>query len=374
MLLMALDHVRDYFHIDAFTVDPLDPAGNPALFFTRWITHYCAPVFVFLSGISAYLSGLKKTPGEHSLFLFKRGLFLIVAEFTIVTFGWTFNPNFNILVMQVIWAIGASMLAMALISRLPLKGILLLAVCILAGHNLLDYAEARHQGGFTFFQSAMHSGGFAYFPFAPGHGFVVVYPLLPWIGIMALGYCFGAVYRSDFNPQRRRRLLLYTGAGLIVLFVLLRLLNGYGNPQTWQAGSTAMQTLLAFLHVSKYPPSLMFTAMCLGPALLYLAFSESAQGRISSVFQVYGKVPFFYYLLHIYLIHLLAVGLFLVSGYGVQDIPSPGSMFWFRPVDMGFGLPAVYLVWLLVLLLLYRPCKWYAAFKKRSSHVLFRYI
>jgi uncharacterized membrane protein len=372
MVLMALDHVRDFFHAGSMSLDPLDPQTTTIpLYFTRWITHFCAPVFVFLSGISAYISSRRKTPSEFSVFLIKRGLFLILVEVTVITFGWTFNPFFNLMVLQVIWAIGASMVLLGLLSRLPMNFILFLSIAIIAGHNLLDPIEARMNGNTGFLIDALHHGGFRFYPVMKSHGLLIVYPLIPWLGIMLAGFWTGRFFTNGFNASARRK-FLYAGIGISLGFLVLRYLNVYGDPGKWKQWPDAVQTLMSFLDTCKYPPSLLYSMMTIGPALIFLALCSDHAGKLKSILSVYGNVPFFYYVLHIYLIHILCVGLFFVSGYGAEDIRA--GMFFFKPDQMGFGLPGVYMVFALVLLILYFPCKWFAGYRSRHNFRILKYM
>lgn len=374
MAIMALDHVRDYFHISAMTQDPMDPQTTSIpLYFTRWITHYCAPIFVFLSGISAYLSSRKKTQAEASLFLIKRGLFLVLMEVSVVCFGWTFNPFFNTFVLQVIWAIGMSMVVLGLLNRLPVRFIAFIGLIIVAGHNLLDLLESgKSQMGF--FWDAFHRGGFSYYALTDNRGILIIYPVLPWIGILLLGYAAGQLFTDKFTPEKRHRILLTVGLGAMVAFVVLRFMDGYGDTGHWVQQSSFSKTLMDFLDVRKYPPSLIFTLMTLGPACVFLALTDRVHNRFTEWLVVYGKVPFFYYLLHIYLIHVLCMIYFYASGHGHSEIISPDSFFLFRPSDMGVSLLVTWIIWLLVLGLLYYPCRQYAAFKKSRKHWIFSYI
>ncbi|MBC7426371.1 MAG: DUF1624 domain-containing protein [Bacteroidia bacterium] len=375
MALMALDHTRDFFHSNIGGHDPLDlDFTTPAHFMTRWITHYCAPVFVFLAGMSAYLSGLKRSKADLSRFLITRGLWLVVVEITVVTFGWTFNPAYPVLLLQVIWAIGISMVALGIAVQLPYKYILVIAIIIIAGHNLLDYPEASHTGSFSFIWDVLHHGRFSFFPYLEGHNLVVVYPVIPWIGIILIGYCFGKLYEPDFDVSERKKILLYSGLGMICFFIILRLLNSYGNPFHWETQKSVLFTLFSFVDVCKYPPSLLFTCLTIGPALVFLAFSENIKSRLSQVLTVFGKVPFFYYILHIYIIHIGAVILFYASGYTSADIGGASALFLFKPNGMGFNLVGVYLIWLLLLVILYYPCKWFAGYKSRHEKAWLSYL
>lgn len=377
MAIMALDHVRDYFHQGL--PDPMDlSATTPALFFTRWITHYCAPIFVFLSGISAYLSGIRRGRGELGIFLVKRGFWLLLIEVTIVTFGWTFKPAYPVFILQVIWAIGLSMVVLGLLSQLPWYVVFSIALVIICGHNLMDTWNIDRSDATTrWLWDALHHGSFP--PYVDAHGvphvprFIVIYPVLPWIGVMSLGFCMGRLYEPSFDAGKRKTLLLLTGLGMILAFAILRYWNVYGDPRPWKPQANALYSLFDILHVQKYPPSLLFTCMTIGPAMLFLAFSERWNGRLARWVTVFGRVPFFYYILHIYTIHLLTVVLFYASGYTNADI-GKGSMFNFRPTEMGFNLAGVYAVWLAVLLILYFPCRWYNKLKGSRSDWWLSYV
>lgn len=375
MMVMALDHVRDFFHNDAMQHDPLDLATTtPLLFFTRWITHFCAPVFVFLAGSSAYLSGLKKTKKELSKFLITRGLWLVFAEFVIIGFGWTFDLFYHAIVFQVIWAIGISMVILGLMVHLPYTVLLCTGLFIVLGHNLLDPLEAAHSQPFGFWWDLLHHGSFAQYPFMPGHAALIIYPFVPWTGLMLLGYCMGKVFSPAVSIGQRRKILIAAGAGLLLLFVLLRWSNLYGDPFPWQPQQRFTYTLLSFIRVHKYPPSLLYTCITIGPALLLLAFTEGVKNRFTNMASVFGRVPFFYYIMHVYLIHLLVMIVFFASGFGSADIVTDGSPFLFRPPQLGFGIAGVYLMWLLVLVLLYPLCKWYDTYKQTHRKWWLSYV
>lgn len=364
MIIMALDHVRDFFHSEAFLDDPLNLATTtPMLYFTRWITHFCAPVFVFLSGISAYLSGTKKSKQQHSWFLIKRGFWLVIVEFTLVSFGWTFNPFFNIFVMQVIWAIGVSMMALGLLIHLPIRAIAVISLILIAGHNSLDASEAVIQGQAGFVWDVLHRGHFTLYPIWGNHAFLIVYPLIPWVGIMGMGYCLGTLYQSNFTPMKRKKILFTSGVVLILCFVLVRGLNGYGDPHPWSYQSSPGFILLSFLNVTKYPPSLAFCGIMIGPALLFLAVSETWNHAITKPILVFGKVPFFYYIVHLYLIHVSCVIFFFATGYSTSEIVSSDTPFLFRPQTFGYSLTIVYAIWVAVVAILYYPCKRYLSYK-----------
>jgi uncharacterized membrane protein len=362
IVLMALDHVRDYFTDVRF--DPLDPTQTSAmLYLTRWITNFCAPVFVLLAGTSAYLHGKRSTRGELSRFLLTRGLWLVVLEWTVVTLAWTFNFKWELgLIMQVIWAIGASMIVLAALVHLPVRivGAIGLAICLL--HNLLDGVPRPESVLWGTVWSILHVQS----PVAIGY---VHYPLLPWIGVMAVGYALGRVF--DMDTTSRRQTLVTLGAAAIAAFFVMRLINGYGDPQPWEIQRDAGRTLMAFFNVEKYPPSLMYLLATLGPALLVLAQLEQARGWFARVLETFGRVPLFFYVAHIALAHLAAGLLAMWMGYGTAVL---NNFFFEFPTTWGVSLPAVYVAWLLVLVTLYPACRWFAGVKRRRRDWWLSYL
>lgn len=362
IVLMALDHVRDYFTIARF--DPLDVAQTtPGLYLTRWITHFCAPIFVLLAGTSAYLIAQRMPRAAVSAFLAKRGLWLIVLEVTVVQFAWTFRLDYPFGVfLQVIWAIGVSMLVLSLLVRLPLGAIFAIGAVLVAGHNLLDAIQPAAFGRFAVLWQILHVQGPAPFGF-------VAYPLIPWIGIMALGYALGTVF--TWEAARRRRVLAMLGAGALVAFVPLRFLGLYGDPQPWDREATGLASLGSFLDVEKYPPSLLYTLVTLGPGLLALAALERAGGWFATLFETYGRVPLFAYVVHIALAHLFAGLAALATGHGTAVI---SSVYFTYPPGWGFGLGGVYLWWLIVLVVLYPMCRWFGEVKRRRRDWWLAYL
>jgi uncharacterized membrane protein len=366
MVIMALDHVRDFFHIHANTDDPLNlDTTTPLLFFTRWITHFCAPVFVFLSGTSIYLQSLRKTKKELSGFLIKRGLWLIIAELTIVTFAITFNPFYNFVVLQVIWTIGISMVILGLLIWLPFNIILALGLVIVLGHNLLDIPEAAPGFKAGFWWDLFHSGKLSLYPFAPNHFIAILYPFIPWTGLMLLGYCTGIFFTAKFSPRQRQKILTLMGVAALLIFIVVRFINIYGDPVAWTVQRNGFITFLSFIKVQKYPPSLMYMCVTAGCALLALSFLETFKNSFTRIMLVYGRVPFFYYILHFYLVHLLAAIAFFLRGHSVQDaIDSARNLpFIFIIPGEGYSLAAVYIVWLAMVIFLYPLCKWYDRYK-----------
>jgi uncharacterized membrane protein len=364
MALMALDHARDFF--GASGPNPRDVA-EPALFLTRWITHFCAPVFIFLAGVSAFLYGARgRSISEVSRFLFTRGFFLIVMEFTIVRFGWTFSLNATSFFASVIWVIGASMVALSVLIWLPRAALALLAIALIAGHNLFDGVRAETLGGAGWLWTILHQPGNVAIGEA---GVYVLYPLIPWIGVMAAGYVLGPIFQRD--PATRRRWLIALGAALTAGFILLRASNLYGDPAAWQVQDNWLSTVLSFINCEKYPPSLLYLMMTIGPALVLLAVFEGARGRLARWITTFGRVPFLYYVAHIYLLHLLAGAMVLAIYDDLSWMTaSPPS----KPADYGLSLPGVYAVWLIALAMLYPLCRWFAGLKQRRKEWWWSYL
>jgi uncharacterized membrane protein len=366
MVLMVLDHTRDFFSSSA--MNPRD-VHNPALFLTRWVTHFCAPIFIFLAGLSAFLYGTRgRTKPEVSLFLFTRGAWLVLLELTVVVFGWSFNPAFNFFVLQVIWGIGWSMIALAGLIYLPRVALAAFAIVMIAGHNLLDGIRADQLQGFTSLWLLLHEPGF--FQVAPGVKVLALYPLVPWIGVMAAGYACGPVL--TFPEQQRRRWLVAAGVFLIGIFVALRASNVYGDPAAWQAYPSWSASILSFINCEKYPPSLLYLAMTLGPGLIALALFENARGRVAGWLITFGRVPFFFYIAHIYLLHVVAVTAVALSGEDLAWLfQDPIAT---KPEGYGVSLPLIDVLWLGFLLILYPVCRWFAALKQRRQDWWLSYL
>jgi uncharacterized membrane protein len=366
MIIMAIDHVRDFFHKDAFLYSPTDLAQtNVPLFFTRFITHYCAPVFVFLAGISAYLYGAKKSREELAFFLFTRGLWLVFAEMFIITLTTTFNPTYPFFNLQVIWAIGISMIILSALVHLNLRVILWLGIVCIAAHNLLDGFHVPGTGAGSVFWSFLHEpGDFRIGPFT----FLIRYPVLPWIGIIAVGYYFGHFYSPAYNETDRKKMFLLVGIASVLLFLFFRSANLYGDAAHWSVQGSVVFSLLSFLNVTKYPPSLLYALMTLGPALIFLAVAERPLNRLTEKISVFGRVPMFYYILHLFFIHLFAVAGAALSGYHASDMVLLTHRVNSVPALKGYGfsLPVVYLVWAGLILLLYPLCKWFDRYKRAN--------
>jgi uncharacterized membrane protein len=372
MVIMALDHVRDYFHVTANTADPLDVVNlNTPLYFTRWVTHFCAPIFVFLSGTSIYLQSLRKTKKELGIFVIKRGLWLIFVEWTIVAFAWTFNPYFNIFPFQVIWAIGISMvlLGLLLLINTPYKPILIIGFLIVLGHNALDFLEADTGFKANFWWDILHSGSFKFYTISGNHSALLVYPFLPWTGLMILGYSLGKLFESNISAEERAKKLRIGGILLLLLFIAVRFTNLYGDPIDFVSQSTFIQSFLSFIKVNKYPPSLMFMCITIGIGMIALSYLENVKRKFTVVMRTYGRTAFFYYILHLYLIHLIAVAFYFIHGNTMSEVWNIGKNFPFLFVVPGQGesLIVVYIIWIAVVIALYPLCKWYDNYKVKHK-------
>jgi len=367
MIIMALDHARDYFNRSAYLFDPTDLQHTTvALFFTRWVTHFCAPVFMLLSGISAWLYGRKNGRPAAAFFLLTRGLWLIIAELLIVTLGWTFNLHYGIFILQVIWAFGISMIVLSglLYAR---RGVLLaVALLLIAGHDALDGIHVSGSGFPAILWSFLHvQAGFT----AGRFNFFIGYPILPWIGLIALGYWFGELYHPDRDPTERRRLLSRLGWGAIGLFILLRAVDGYGDPSPWSIQRNLVYTVLSFINVSKYPPSLLYILLTIGPALIFLSVAERPLTAVTRPLALVGRVPMFYYLVHIYFLHALAVVAAAVSGFPPAAMVNLTNWVTANPQlkGYGFGLDIVYAVWIGTVIVLYPLCRWFDRYKRSHA-------
>ncbi|MDQ3208714.1 MAG: heparan-alpha-glucosaminide N-acetyltransferase domain-containing protein [Gemmatimonadota bacterium] len=368
MVIMALDHTRDFFGIPGQNPVDLTTASAP-LFLTRWITFFCAPVFFLLTGAGAYLSLARRGPGGLSRYLLSRGLWLIVLDVVVVRcLGYQFNFDFRVTLLVVLWALGWAMIALAGLSRLPATVTAALGVVMIVGHNLLDGVQSASP-----IWAILHAPGFVVN--TPAHVVFAAYPLIPWIGVTAVGFGLGQIYRWD--DERRRAYLLRLGMALIVAFVVIRGINVYGDPSPWSSMPTAGFTVLAFLNVTKYPPSLLFLLMTLGPALFFLGAVDRHTPRLLRPANVIGKVPLFYYVLHFALIHMLAVATCLVrygSAHWMFESPDLANYPFTPPPGWGYPLPVVYGVWAGVVLAMYPLCAWFAALKRRRGDTWLSYV
>jgi uncharacterized membrane protein len=361
MILMALDHTRDFFGNSG--INPTNPATTTVpLFFTRWVTHFCAPTFFLLTGTGAFLAGRRKSKSELSRFLFTRGLWLIFLELVVSRgLGWQFNFDYRVTLLIVIWALGWAMIVLSGLVYLPASVVTAFGVVMIACHNLFDSVNSTNP-----LWLILHSPGFVFT--SSRYTIFVTYPLIPWIGVTAAGYGLGQVY--GWPADRRRVLLLRLGLVFAALFVVLRGINVYGDPNRWSAQKSAAFTVLSFLNTTKYPPSLLYFLMTLGPALLFLWAVDTGTPSWLRPALIFGKVPMFYYLLHIPLIHLLAMAA-CYACYGqvhwMFESPNLGSFPITAPPGWGYSLPVVYLVWIVVVVTLYPLCRWFAGVRQRRN-------
>jgi uncharacterized membrane protein len=373
MLLMAIDHTRDYF-TSVVNIDPTDPVHSwPALFVTRWITHICAPGFIALAGTSVFLQRQRgKSRGQIEKLLVTRGLWLVFLEVTLISFGWSFAlaPG-----LQVIWAVGVSMIFLAALQRLSTAAIGAVGAAIVVLHDLFDPIKAASLGAGAILWKFLHEPGLLLLHGQPVG--MVAYPIVPWIGVICLGYAFGPIAVS--TPARRQRFAIILGVSFLFVFSLLRLFHGYGDHDLFRHLATPAETFMSFLDVEKYPPSLQYLLATLGVVLLLYAFFDFAVTRdwlprLRAFVETYGRVPFFYYVLHIYLLHATALVLTAAQHRDWRFWLIPGAVF-FRHLDgWGYSLPGVYLVWLIVVLVLYFPCRWFARLKARRRDWWLSYL
>ncbi len=373
MIIMALDHTRDFFTNAAFLPNDLSQT-TPAYFFTRWITHFCAPVFFLLTGTGAYLSLRRKSTRELSRFLLTRGLWLIFLDAVVLRcLAMQFNFDFHVTFLVVLWALGWAMIVLALLVYLPDIVVAVFGILLIAGHNLFDSIGPSSFGRFAPLWSILHVPSLI--SENPQHIVFVGYPLIPWVGVTAVGYVLGRIF--DWSRDRRKAFLLRLGLGLTAAFILLRAVNIYGDPAPWAPQKSALFTVLSFLNTTKYPPSLLFLLMTLGPALLFLRAVDNRTPPFLRPALIYGKVPLFYYVLHFPLLHLLAVVICAIRYghiYWMFQSPTLGQYPFTRPPGWGFGLPSVYLIWACVVIALYPVCRRYAALKQPSSNAWLSYL
>ena len=379
MVIMTLDHTRDFFHAGAMAFSPEDlTRTTPFLFFTRWITHICAPVFLFTAGIGAYLrlerSG--STKGELSRFLLTRGLWLVFIELTVMRLAMNFSLDARYpVLLLVLWALGMSMVALAALIHLPRRVLIAGSIAVIVLHNALDGVQASQFGALAGFWNVLHQPGVF---FVAGIPVVAGYPLVPWVAVMALGFSAGPIF--SLEPQERRRLLVRWGTVSIVAFFAVRALNVYGDPAPWSVQPSAALTVVSFFRTTKYPPSLDFLLMTIGPALLLLAFFERRGLRSTHPLVIVGRVPFFYYVAHFWVLHVLASSLAWLRygsaslGFLFNPLPSMGAPRAMFPEDFGYPLWVTYVVWISVVLLLYPACKWFAAVKARRRDWWLSYL
>ena len=365
MAIMVLDHARDFFGGSSMNPRDVHDAG---LFLTRWITHFCAPIFVFLAGVSAFLYGSRgRSNGEVARFLLSRGLWLILIEITVVRFALTFNLAYDFVFLQVIWAIGCAMVLLAGLIYLPRWAIATFALTMILGHNLLDGIAAG--GSWHWLWVITHAPGV--FKPTPNMEIMSVYSLVPWVAVMAAGYALAPVF---MQPQaQRRRTLLRVGLLVTAGFVALRATNLYGDPAPWTPQDGFLPTLLSFINCEKYPPSLLYLAMTIGPGLIVLGLFQSANGRLTRIIVAIGRVPFLFYVAHLVLLHAMAI---IVAGLTIGDISwlFRHMPLFNKPAGYGLTLPSIYALWLVTLALLYPMCRGFGALKQRRKDWWLSYL
>lgn len=369
MILMALDHTRDYFHdYHKSGNNALDLGStNELIFFTRWITHFCAPAFVFLAGTSVFLYGARgRSKNETAIFLFSRGLWLIICEFTIVGFAWTFSFHVPRILLGVIWVIGASMILLSLLIYLPKIILLITGLAVVFLHNSFDLYNSD-----SVLWTILHQPR-EFIAFGDRR-VVALYSLLPWLGLMISGYFLGYVYDRNFDKRKRKILLLSLGSACIILFLILRAGNIYGDANQWREQNNFMFSLMSFVNTTKYPPSLLYMLMTIGPCMILLALTDSISNSFSRIITVYGRVPFFYYILHLFLIHG-SIWLFYILGGNSAERLDFFSRNFNTPSDLSYGIGIVYVVWIAIVALLYFPCKWFNDYKDTHKSWWLSYV
>jgi uncharacterized membrane protein len=370
MIIMALDHTRDFFHYPA---SPLNmQTTTEILFFTRWITHFCAPSFIFLSGVSVFLAGQRRTKKELSSFLLTRGLWLILSDLLIISFLFTFDLQYHILVLEVLWATGFGMIVLALLVRTSLPVIAAIAVIIIFGHNILNYVQLPKDGAGGSVLTLLFSAFGSMIPTGGDRIIAGLYAAIPWTGPILLGYVFGSLYKTGFDAKKRRTILFISGISFILLFIVLRSINLYGDPRPWKIQKNAVFTILSFLNVTKQVPSLLFLSITLGPIMVLLSLVEKISNRFTEICRVYGNVPYFYFIVHFSLLRIINIALILIEGVPMKassDLP----LVW-QAENFGHPLWAVYLLWIGVVALLYYPCKWYGNYKRTHEHWWLSYV
>ena len=374
MIIMALDHVRDYFFFGSFTSKPTDlDSTTPLLFYTRIITHYCAPVFVLLTGTSAYLYGAKKDKMTLSKFLFTRGIWLIFLEVVVNNFIWFFDPSYSLIVLQVIWAIGFSMLFLSGIIYFSNKVITIIGLAIIFLHNLFDVFVFEGQKLDAIVWYFLHQQSMI--KISEYISLVFGYPIIPWVGLMALGYVMGSLY-AEYQSKERTSLLMKFGIYSILAFIVLRLTNFYGEPNHFAIQENISFSIMALFNTTKYPPSLLYLLMTIGPSLILLSIIEKYKNKVTDFFIVFGRVPLFYYFSHVFLIHLTAIIVLIIENkdYSIMLNMTPFLPNQYQLMEYGYPLWVVYLVWVIVILILYPICYKYMKYKSNSKKWWLSYL
>jgi uncharacterized membrane protein len=375
MVIMALDHVRDFIHKDALVFDPTNlERATPAIFFTRWITHFCAPAFMLLAGMSIYLSLQRRTRKEQSFFLVKRGLWLMFLDVVVMRFGFFFNFYYDATFLSILWTIGVCMILMAAIIHLRERTIFAAAVIIIFLHNALDFVQIAP--GDPFYVPWLILMRIGVIPMSHGAILITSYSIPGWLGIMMLGFAFGHHYLPEVEPRRRQRILFLYGLCMVLLFIVMRHVNIYGDPSPWVLWERPLYTFMSFLNTTKYPVSFLFSMMTIGPIFILLAALEYSHSKFWKPFQVFGRVPLFYFILHFYLAHAIALFLYMrATGktFGEIDLHFAAS-FGGITAEGGRSLIWVYGIWILLVMALYPLCLWYDRYKSAHNHKWLSYL
>jgi uncharacterized membrane protein len=373
MIIMALDHVRDLMHINSITQNPTNLAtATPILFFTRWITHLCAPIFVFLAGTSAYISlKSKNNISETKRHLLKRGLWLIILEFTVVNFAIFFDIGFHTILFEVIASTGFGFIMLGILLKLSTRQIGLIGLLIIFLHNLFPLIPFADASVFKVILTPFFSP--TAIPFFAGKVFLIGYPPIPWLGIMLVGFACGRYFEIAF--EKRKKIFIKLGLGALSLFLVLRFINIYGDSSQWTLQKNALFTFLSFMNVSKYPPSLIFCLVTLGIMFLLLAYAEQFNSWFKRVAIVYGKVPLFYFVVHFYLVHILTIIILFFQGFNWTQFEfATGSFGRPKGIESGVPLWAIYIIWLLIVIALYKPCLWFGKYKATHKYRWLKYL
>ena len=362
MIIMALDHVRDLMHSPSLSQSPTDLTNTtPLLFFTRWITYVCAPVFVFLAGTSVYISLHSKNEfSQIRRHVILRGIWLIIIDFTLLNFALYFDPGFHSLLFEVLATIGFGFIVLGLMLKLPIKLIGIIGLAILFSHNLISLIPFAENSFTKSLVMPFFSPGAI--PLGDERFFIIAYPPFPWLGILLFGFACGQFFKLP--DDRRKKIFLKIGLISVLLFIALRLINVYGDPVPWSVQKDGMFTFLSFMNVTKYPPSLLFGLITLGLMFFMLAFADYLNGTVKKILTVYGRVPLFYFLLHFYLIHLLLLVMLFMQGFSWSQFAFSTGTFGRPPnVESGVSLQIIYILWIGVVIIMYKPCVWYGKYK-----------
>ncbi len=365
MIIMALDHTRDLLHVNSITQQPTDlTTTTPFLFFTRLITHLCAPSFVFLSGASAFISFKNKNNLSASrIHLLTRGIWLIVLDLSLVNFGLWFDIHFNVLLFDVLSAIGFGFIILSFLLKCSTKTIGIVGLTIIFLHNLfplVPFAETS-----LVKQILMPLFGPNAYPLGKGIFFVVGYPPIPWLGIMFVGFSAARIFEQTI--ENRKKIFLKIGLTCLFFFVIIRFVNIYGDSLHWSTQKNSLFTFLSFVNVTKYPPSLLFCLITLGVMFLIFSIIEGKKSKFMDILIVYGKVPLFYFVIHWFIIHPLMFAMVFIQGFKSSDLIF-GFNFGRPKGENGVNLLVIYLIWILVVAMLYPICKWYGNYKERHKN------